>query len=101
MDFGHFLNPRRGRTVLEGTKKDLHNATKTNIHGDILCFMVMRPSLLQRLALRGWRLVVGGGWRLAGGGWWRLAVSGWRLAVGGLWELSLRAVLGKKKNLDS
>ena len=81
--------------------------------------MVMGHSLLQRLAVGGWRLVVVGGWRhlvavggswwLAVGGWWGLAVGGWwplavgggsRSAVGGWW--SLGAVLtgyltGKKK----
>ena len=41
---------------------------ETNIHGDTLCFMVMWPSLLQRLA------------------------------VGGPWGLSLGAVLNKKKS---
>ena len=73
-----------------------------------LCFMVMGPALLQRLAV-GWWLVAVGGWRwlvvggrwfmgLAGGGWWRLAAgSGWRLAVGDPWGLSLRAVLNNKK----
>ena len=55
--------------------------TETNVHGDALCFMVMGPSLLQRLAV---------------GGWW-LAVGGWRLAVGGPWGVSLRAVLDKKE----
>ena len=44
--------------------------TEVNVHGDALCFMVMGPSLLQRL-------VVGGWWQLAVGGWWRLAVGGW------------------------
>ena len=57
--------------------------TETNVHGDALCFMVMRPSLLQRLA-------VGGGWRLAVVGSWRL------VAVGGHWGLPLRAVLNKR-----
>ena len=44
---------------------------------DALCFMVMGPSLLQRLAVGSWLLVVGGGWRLAVGSW-QLAVGGWR-----------------------
>ena len=55
------------------------------VHGDALCFMVLGPSQLQRLAVGGWRLVVGSGWQLAAVG------SGWRLAVGGWW--SLEAVL--------
>ena len=48
--------------------------TEMKVHGDALCFVVMGPSLLQRLVVGGWRLVVGGGWR-------RLAVGGWRLVV--------------------
>ena len=69
--------------------------------------MVLGPSVLQRLAVGGWRLAVGGvrrlaigdGWRrlVVGGwqrfavdGWWRLAVgSGWRLAVGGWQRLAV------------
>ena len=35
--------------------------TETNVHGDALCFMVMGPSLLRRLAVGGQRLVVPGG----------------------------------------
>ena len=47
--------------------------TETNVHGDALCSVVMGRSLLQRLAVGGWRLVaVGGWWRLAVGGWWSL-----------------------------
>ena len=66
-------------------RKGFGPPTETNVHGDALCFNVMGPSLLQRLAVGGWRLAVGGGWRLvAVGGWWRLAaVGGWRLAVPG------------------
>ena len=63
--------------------------TETNAHRDALCFLVMAPSLLHRLAVGGWR-------RLAVGGWRRLAVGGWRLAVGGPWGLSLSAVLRKE-----
>ena len=53
-----------------------------NVHGDALCFLVMGPSLLQRLAVDGW-------WRFAAVGGWRLAaICGWRLvAVGGGWRL--------------
>ena len=72
--------------------------TETNVHGDALCFMIMGPSLLQRLvvggwwplaAVRGWRFVVRG--RLAVGGWWQLAAVGdwWRLAVGDGWQLAV------------
>ena len=68
----------------------------TNAHRDALCFMVMGPFPLQRLAVGGRRLVaVGGwwftavasGWRLvAVGGWWFTAVaSGWRLVAVGGW----------------
>ena len=40
-----------------------------------------------RLAVGGWRLVVGGGWWLVIGGWWRLAaVGGWRLLAVGGWR---------------
>ena len=50
--------------------------TETNIPGDALCLMVTAPSLLQRLAVGGWRLVaVCSGWQLAVGSW-RLAVHG-------------------------
>ena len=28
--------------------------TETSVHGDALCFMVMGPSLLQKLAVGGW-----------------------------------------------
>ena len=73
--------------------------TPTNDHRDALCFLVMGPSLLQRLAVGGWqRLAAVGGWRLVVGGGWRLALSvdGWRMAVGGLWGRSLRAFLNKK-----
>ena len=92
-------------------KQTFVTPTETNVHGDALCFMVMGPFLLQRLAvvgrrlvvgcwwlvglaLDGWRLVVVGGWRLVGGWWWvvvggwrRLAVGGWRLVVVGGWRL--------------
>ena len=61
--------------------------TETNVHGDALCFMGMGHSLLQRLAVGGWRMAVRGGCS----GWWRL------VAVGGPWGLSLRAVLDKQK----
>ena len=69
--------------------------------------MVMGPSLLQRLVVGRWRLVIGGGrrlvvgdWWLVVGGWWGLAVGGcWRLAVGGPWGLSLTAVLSQQKIL--
>ena len=56
----------------------------------------MGPSLLQRLALcgwrqlavGGWRLVVVGGWRLVvGGGWWSAVGGWWWLAAGGGWQL--------------
>ena len=49
--------------------------TETNVHGDALCFVVMGPSVVQRLAV---------------GGWQRL-----RLVVGGPWGLSLKGVLQK------
>ena len=48
--------------------------TGTNVHGGALCFMVMGPSLLQRLAVGGWWMVAVGGWRLAVGGWRLVAV---------------------------
>ena len=76
---------------------------EANVHGDALCFLVMRP-LLQTLAVGSWRLVaVGGGWwrLVAVGGGWRLAVGLWRLAVDGPWGLSLRAVLNNNKKLAS
>ena len=88
------------RAVLKGRKKKtLVTPTEMNFHGDALCFMVMGPSLLQKLAVGAWwqlavdggwcRLVVDGGWWVAGGGGWqRLAVGGgWRLAVVGGWRL--------------
>ena len=43
--------------------------TETKVRGDAVRFLVMEPSLLQRLAVGGWWLAVGGGWR-------RLAVPG-------------------------
>ena len=61
-----------------------------NLHGDALCFMVIGLSLLQKLAVGGWRLAVGGWWRLAAAGcgcwstvrvWWGLPVGGWRLVA--------------------
>ena len=68
----------------EGGKKTLVKPTETNVHGDALCFMVMGPSLLQRLAVGGWRLVGIGGWLLMAVGRWQLvAVGGWRLVVPG------------------
>ena len=109
-----------GRAVLKGEKKTFATPTETNVHGDALCFMVMEPSLLQKLTVGGWwRLAVGGWWRLAAvGGWWGLVVSGWgrfaalggsrsavgdgwRLAVGGPWGLSFRALSNQKNNLAS
>ena len=71
----------RGKTE----RKGFVTPTETTVRGDALCLMVMGPSLLQRLAVGGWRLAVGG-WRLAVGEWRRLvAVGGWPLAVGGGW----------------
>ena len=102
------------RTVLKGGGGTFVTPTEKNAHGDALCFMVMGPSLLQKLAVGGsWWLAVGGWWRLVVGGWRRLVVGSWwglgvggcwrlaavggrRLAVGSPWGLSLRAVLGKK-----
>ena len=64
--------------------------------------MVMGRSLLQRLAVGRWWLLaaVAGLSGLAVGSLWRLAVGGWRLVVGGCWRRlvvggwwSLRAVL--------
>ena len=52
-----------------GRKKTFVTPTETNVHRNALCFMVMGPSLLQRLAVGGW-------WRLAVGGGWRLVVPG-------------------------
>ena len=71
------VRPRRGRRCspqgppglsLRGTTRTFLTPTETNVHGDALCFMIMGPPLLQRVA-------VGGGWRLAVGGW-RLVVPG-------------------------
>ena len=71
-----------------GNKKHFVTPTETKVHGGALCFVVMGPSLLRRLAVGGWRLAVGGGW-------WRLAAVGrWRLVVP--WGLSLRAALSQK-----
>ena len=95
--------------VLKGKNRTFLTPAETMVHGDALCFMVMGPSLLQRLVVGGWwPLVVGGRWRLVVGGWWlgvgswqRLAVGGgWQLAVGGPWGLCFRAVL-RKKNVAS
>ena len=47
--------------VLKG-KKILRNANKMNAHGGTLCLQFMGPPLLQRLAVGGGRLAVGGGW---------------------------------------
>ena len=78
----------------QGESESFGTPTETNVHGDALCFLIMGPCLLQRLAVDGWRLVVGGGWQLVVGGWWlavggwrRLAVGGWQLVVGGGWRL--------------
>ena len=49
------------RAVLKGGKKTFVTPTETNFHWDAFCFMVMAPSLLQRLAVGCWWLVVGGG----------------------------------------
>ena len=54
--------------MLKEEKKTFATPTEKNVHGDALCFVVMGPSLLQRLAVGGWRLVAVGGWRLAVGG---------------------------------
>ena len=92
-------NPARHSGVLKGRnrKEDPRNASRTNVHGDALCFLVIARSLLQRLAVGGWRrlVAVGSGWWLAVGGWrglevgsWRLvAVGGWRWLVAGGWRL--------------
>ena len=45
-----------------------------NVHENILCFMVMGSSLVQRLAVGSWRLAL----VAVGGGWQRLAIGGWR-----------------------
>ena len=88
--------------VLEGEKKKgFVTPTRTNVHGDALCFMVKtwaRHKTTETGLNNGWRLVAvggwwvaGGGWRLAGGGWrlvggaWWVAVGGWWVAVGGWW----------------
>ena len=63
------------RAVLGGGGGGFVTPTETNAHGNALCFLVMGRSVLQRLA-----------------------VGGWRLVVGGPWGLSFRAVLSKKKN---
>ena len=57
------------KAVLKGKMKTFVTPTETHVHGDALCFLVMGPSLLQRL-------VVGGWWQLAVGGGWRLVVPG-------------------------
>ena len=57
-------------------EKSLRNTNINGAHRDALHFLVMGPSLLQRLA-------VGIGWWFVIGGWWRLAVGGWRSAVSG------------------
>ena len=51
----------RGKETLGPPKRN----TKTNAHGDALWFLVTGPSLLQRLAVGGWRLAVAGNWCLA------------------------------------
>ena len=66
------LHCRAERPVRGGKKKTFVKATEKNGHRDTLCFTVMGPSLLQKLAVGGWRLAVDGGWRLAVGGWWPL-----------------------------
>ena len=81
------------RAVLKGGKKRKRKGfvtpTKTNVHGDALCFMVI-------LFFKGWRLAVGGWWLVAVvGGWW-LAVGGWRrLAAVGSWQLVVRGAVLK------
>ena len=75
----HVCPMRPNRAVLKGGGggEDLRNANRNEPHGDGLCFLVMGPSLLQRLAVDGWRLAaVGSGCRLAVGGGWRLVVLG-------------------------
>ena len=79
-----------GRAFLKGGggRKGFVTPTETNVHGDALCFMVIGPSLIQRLAVGGWRLAtVGGGWCLAVAGCWLVVVGGWRLAAVGSWRL--------------
>ena len=75
-----------GRAVLNGGKKGVRNANRTNVHGDVLCFLVKtceRHKTTDAVLNNGWRLAVGGGWRV-------VAVGGWRLvAVGGGWLLAL------------
>ena len=61
------------RAVRTRKKKTFVTPTEKNVHGDALCYIVMGPFVLQRLAVGGWRLVAVGGWRLAVGGSWRLA----------------------------
>ena len=68
--------------LLKGGGGGFLTPTETNIHRDALYFLVMGPSLLQKLA-GGWWLVTVGGWRLVAGGWWGLVGGGWRLEVPG------------------
>ena len=80
------------RAVLNAKKKKrtFVTPTETNVHGGSVCFLVMGPSVLQRLAVGSWW------WLAAVGGWRLVTVGGWRLvAFGGGWRLagSLGAVL--------
>ena len=47
-----------------GGQKTFVTPKETNVPGDALSFIVLVPPLLQRLAVGGWRLAVGGGCRL-------------------------------------
>ena len=59
-----------------GGEKIFVTPTETNVHRDALCFTVMGPSLLQRLAVGGWQLAAVGGWRLVAVGSWHLVILG-------------------------
>ena len=74
-----------GLPLRGGKEKTFVTPTERNVHGDALCCLVMGLSLLERLAVGGWRLVVVSGWQLVvvGGGWQLAVGGGWRLAVGG------------------
>ena len=87
-----------GLSQREKKRKRFVTPTKTNAHGDTLCFMVTTLAThktTEALLNNGWRLVAVGGWRLVVGGWWRMVVvvgGGWRLwlvAVGGWWLVVL------------
>ena len=72
-----------------GKKEDKgsQHQLETEGHGHALCFMVMGPSLLHRVVVGGWWLVVGG-WQLVAvsGGWWLVGIGNWWLLAGGDWQ---------------